>query len=339
MLAFLLLLASPIACAPLLGRIPAVVDVAHAASAARAAPVAERAASAAQPDVPVQQASDALPGRILYVRDGNLWLWQGGNSRQFTDGGTWYQPAYSPDGSEIAYVYWTYNFSDIFVMSADGVAARRLTRGQASNLIDNEWAFRPRWSPDGSQLAYVSDGSTTFPVVWLMKTDGSGRHQLMTTGYGIDWADAISWSPDSKRLAISAGPTSPGTDPGQIYLMDAAKGTFEKLTSHTNGSYDPAWGPDGDTIAYVARTAPGGELWLRSIDGTREAHVSGLPYVRSPVWSPDGKSLAVLAARGGAFQIWTMSVRATDSGFEIGEPRQLTKDGSLDASSGLTWTR
>ena len=58
-----------------------------------------------------------LPGRILYVRDGNLWLWQSGTSRQFSDGGTWYQPSFSPDGTEIAYVYWTFNFSDIFVMS------------------------------------------------------------------------------------------------------------------------------------------------------------------------------------------------------------------------------
>jgi TolB protein len=322
-----LLLCIATSCAPLTARVPLIVSDVEQSAAAQPASTAR------------QQADDAPAGRILYVRDGNLWMWQAGGSRQFTDGSTWYQPAFSPDGTEIAYVYWTFNFSDIFVMTADGASARRLTKGQAGNVMDSDWAFRPRWSPDGAQLAYDSDANSQFPVVWLMNKDGSARRQLMTTGYGVDWADALSWSPDGKRLAVSAGPAAPSVDPGQIYLMDATKGTTEKLTDHPSGSYDPAWGPDGDTIAYVARTLPGGELWIRSVDGSKQAHIGGLPYVRGPVWSPDGTSLAVLAAKGGVFQIWSMTVKPTADSFDIGEPRQLTKDGSLDASSGLTWAR
>ena len=136
------------------------------------------------------------PGRLLYVRDGNLWLLQGGTSRQFSDGGTWYQPSFSPDGAEIAYVYWTFNFSDIFVMSSDGAASRRLTRGQAGNIQDSDWAFRPRWSPDGSQIAYITDTNSQFPLVWLMSRDGGNRRQVLTPALGIEWADAISWAPD-----------------------------------------------------------------------------------------------------------------------------------------------
>src|SRR5688572_12418351 len=46
----------------------------------------------------VRQTTDMPPGRILYVRDGNLWLWHGGSSHQFSEGGTWSQPSFSPSG-------------------------------------------------------------------------------------------------------------------------------------------------------------------------------------------------------------------------------------------------
>jgi TolB protein len=285
----------------------------------------------------ILQANDQPTGRILYVRDGNLWLWQAGNSRQFSDGGTWYQPSFSPDGNEIAYVYWTFNFSDIFVMSADGAASSRLTRGQAGSIQDNDWAFRPRWSPDGSQIAYISDTNSQFPLVWLMARDGTNRRQIMSTALGLEWADVISWAPDGKRFAVAAG--NANHEVGQIYVFDVAKTSVERLTSFTNGAFDPAWAPDGNTMAYIARTASGGDLWVQSLDGEKDAHVSGLQYVRSPTWSPDGKTLAVLAARNGTFQVWVMSVKPTDDGYEIGEPRQVTRDGSIDASSGLTWAR
>lgn len=316
-----LLLTGAVACAPALApaRLPAV------------------AASGPLGDASARQAAEALPGRILYVRDGNLWLWERGSSRQYSEGGTWRQPSFSPDGKEIAYVYWLDNFSDIFVMSADGSQTRRLTRGQASYLPDNVWSFRPAWSPDGAQIAYVSDATTQFPVVWLMNRDGGNRRQLMTAGYGVDWADAISWSPDGKRLAVVAGGVPPNPSPGQIYVLDVAKGGVEKLTTHAGGAFDPAWSPDGDTIAYIGRPEGPGQLWLRSVDGEQEAHADRLAWVRSPVWSPDGKSLAVLAAQGGTFQIWVMSVRRTADGYEIGEPRQLTNEGSIDAMSGLSW--
>jgi TolB protein len=285
----------------------------------------------------IMQAADQPAGRILYVREGNLWLWQGGNNRQFSDGGTWYQPAFSPDGSEIAYVYWTFNFSDIFVMSADGAASRRLTKGQAGNIQDSDWAFRPRWSPDGQQIAYVSDANSQFPLVWMMGRDGGNRRQIVSATVGLEWADTMSWAPDGKRLAVTAGNVN--HEPGQIYLVNVARGDVDRLTNHPNGAFDPAWSPDGNRIAYVARTSPGGDLWVQSLDGEKEAHVGGLQYVRSPVWSPDGKMLAVLAARSGSFQVWAMTVKDTPGGFEIGEPRQLTKDGAVDAPSGLTWAK
>jgi TolB protein len=327
-----LLILLTVACGP----VGSVADTVAPRSVVAVDPQPPNAGTVPAPVAAVQQAPEIPPGKILYVRDGNLWLWQGGNSRQFSEGGTWFQPSFSPDGKEVAYVYWTNNFSDVFVMAADGSSTRRLTRGQSASLPDNSWAFRPVWSPDGSRLAYASDASSWFPQLWLMAKDGSGRRQVALSTFEQDsWVDTLSWDPSGTRLAVTGAPTM--RDISQIYLVDLTKSTSEKLTSHANGAIDPAFSPDGLAIAYIGRAASQGELWIRSVDGKQTARTDKLPYVRAPAWSPDGKSLAVLAPQNGAFEIFIMSVRSTATGFELGDPRALTRDGAVDPTSGLTW--
>jgi TolB protein len=283
------------------------------------------------------QRPDRTIGKLVYVREGNLWIYQDGEARQLTTGGTWRQPALSPDGSEIAYAYREPNFSDLFAMAADGSSSRRLTRGQSPRILDNDWSLRPAWSPDGSQIAYVSDADSSYTLVWVMNKDGSGRRQLVTPSFDV--ADAISWSPDGKRLAVTGMVGAMTREPTQIYLVEVPRGATERLTNHPLGAFDPAWSPDGELLAYVAREAGRLELRVRTLDGAREAKLDKLAYVRSPAWSPDGRSIAVLSAQTGDFEIWIASIQAEDDGIQLGEFRQLTRDGGVDAASGLTWSR
>ena len=294
--------------------------------------------AATVPVVPAAlQAREQIQGKMVYVRDGNLWLYEKDAARQLTQGGTWFQPAFSPDGQEIAYVYWENNFADIFVMAWDGSSSRRLTRGQATYILENDWAFRPTWSPDGSRIAYTSDQSSAFPVVTVMDKDGNNKRQLLTATTGLDAADAMSWAPNGSRIAVTAL-SMYAPPPSQIYLLDVANGTAEKLTSHAGGAFDPAWSPDGESVAYIGRDGGVGELWVKRLDGG-EARLGKLSYVRSPAWSPDGKSLAVLAAQEGSFQVWQIPVQGAGPAIEFGEPRQLTHDGTIDAASGLSWVK
>ena len=281
----------------------------------------------------IRQTRDQPAGKLVYVRDGNLWIWEGGEARQLTTGGTWRQPAFAPSGAEIAYVFREQNFSDLFAMAADGSTSRRLTNGQAAAVGQNDWAFRPAWSPDGTQIAYISDDSSYFPVVWVMNRDGGAKRQVMN-GQIVDAADAISWAPDGKRLAVTAMTVR---EPSQIYLLDVARGTVERLTTHAQGSFDPAWSPHGDTIAYIGRDGSRGDLWIREVEGSAQAKSDRLFYVRSPVWSPDGSSLAILSAQTGSFDVWVAPISRGSDGVQIGEFRQLTRDGGIDAASGLSW--
>src|SRR5215216_7676655 len=143
---------------------------------------------------PASAQSNDLPGRILFVKDGDLWVYQNGSAHQLATGGTWSQPNWSPSGGSLAYVYRGQNFADIFVTDGEGQSQQRLTDSQSTTLENNDWNLRPTWSPDGRLIAYVSDHASTFPNLWVMNAaDGTGRHPLATPGLQQEAVDAMAW--------------------------------------------------------------------------------------------------------------------------------------------------
>src|ERR1700694_3272283 len=193
-------------------------------------------------------------GRILFVKDGDLWVLNGSGAHPLATGGTFSQPSWSPDGSGLAYVYRGTNFADIFVTDDQGQSQTRLTNSQSTVLDNNDWNFRPAWSPDGKQIAYVSDKSSTFPVLWLMSAiDGTGRHAVSVPGLQEEAVDALAWSPDGAQLAVTLF-NEPG--PTQIALVPigaTGRQTGRVLTDLPGGALDPAWSPDGSWLGFAGR--------------------------------------------------------------------------------------
>ena len=283
-----------------------------------------------------------LPGRLLFVKDGDLWVWEGNAAHQLATGGAWSQPSWSPDGTSLAYVYRGTNFSDIFVTDPQGESQTRLTSSQSTILDDNDWNFRPAWSPDGGQIAFVSDRKTAYPTLWLMDAaDGRRQRAIPTPGLVQESLDALSWSPDGAHLAVtlfgSSGPSQIAIVPVDPRLRESAR----VLTDRASGALDPAWSPDGGWIAYAGREGHGSEVFASRPDGTGLTRLtSDSIMARSPAWSPDGQHLAYLASRTGWFEVWVVEV-STDAAGDLaaGPPRQLTRDLHVDAASGLTWGR
>src|SRR5260370_10658836 len=150
------------------------------------------------------QTSSALPGRILFVKDGDLWVQDANGARQLATGGTFSQPSWSPDGTRLAYVYKGTNFADIFVTDDHGQNQVRLTNSASAILDNTDWNFRPTFSPDGKLIAFVSDKSSTFPTLWLMNAaDGSARRALTTPGLQQEDVDSLAWSPDRSQLSVT----------------------------------------------------------------------------------------------------------------------------------------
>lgn len=186
---------------------------------------------------------------------GDSWsLWamndDGTNLRRLTPGFA-VDPAWSPDGSRIAYVGAD---SAVHVMNADGSDARRLTtRGLPED--------QPSWSPDGRWLVfarYRTDWETSNShELFVIRVDGTGERQL-TAGEHYDGNP--SWSPDGTLIAFQRHQAVFGTR--GIYVLPAAGGSPQLVAW---GGGEPDWRvnvgapppPDDTTPPNIRITSPG----------------------------------------------------------------------------------
>ncbi len=306
------------------------------ASAQVVVPAAPQAAAPTGQDA----GADQVAGRMLFVKDGGLWMWEKGNARQVGDGDSWRQPRWAPDGRHFAYVLRGNSFSDVVVTDLQGGGQTRLTRSQSRILDDNDWNFWPTWSPDGKQLAFVTDANSQNPTLWVMNADGTGRRQVGTPGVVQESVDEIGWAPDGSRLAMAVfngGPSQIAVVP-----MGTGAGTARQagkvVTDYPSGALDPTWSPDGRWIAFAAREGSGTDIVLMTPDGAGRQRLTTSGSARAPTWSPDGKSIAYLSSQSGSFEVWVMDVAANGSGgVDASNGRQLTHDLGIDATSGISW--
>ena len=98
-----------------------------------------------------------------------------------------HSPAFSPDGSRIALTYWQADHWDIHALNADGSGRVRLTETPIRAILEQQvkgqmpkyWNnASPAWSPDGSQIAFVTDRTGQWEV-WIMNADGTNPHPLL----------------------------------------------------------------------------------------------------------------------------------------------------------------
>jgi hypothetical protein len=163
-----------------------------------------------------------------------------------------YEPAWSPDGSRIAFV----RNQDIYLMNANGTGVRRLTR-TATPLGDGQ----PAWSPDGRKLAFIVARVQPYnrSAIYLMNANGTGVRRLTGCLPGcIDSEPA--WSPDGTKIAFVRN--------WNVYTMSPGGRDVTRLTdcAHIAGcalAGGPAWSPDGRKIVF----------WVEGQDSNRQPYI------------------------------------------------------------------
>lgn len=255
-------------------------------------------------------------------------------------------PAVSPDGQWVAYGVATADSAkdkrtaDLFMVSWDGARTLQLTHTPDDESV-------PRWSPDNRYLGFLSarGDDEKGAQLWLLDRQGGEAERVTDLKGGInDYA----WSPDGKRLVFVRLDPDPDTAKADrrapkpietdrwdfkrdyvgyltrrrthLYLFELATRTLIQITSGDFDDDDPAWSPDGKTVAFVSKRAAGADRTDNSDVYVVEARANAEPRAITtfegsdgsrgpgrPAFSPDGKWIAYL--RSGDPKFWAYNNR------------------------------
>ena len=210
-------------------------------------------------------------------------------------------PAWSPDGTQIAYSGWPNGNGDIFVMNADGSNPTPLTA-----TTENDAA--PAWSPDGNRLVFTREFTRTEISLFLLTLPALQVTRL-TTGT-VDYA--ADWSPDGQRLAFS----SARDGDLDLYVMNLGSMTITQVTQNDYVDSSPVWSPDGTKLlAHAQGHSNSGQRQLYTInaDGTQQQF---LPVYSAGDydWSPDGASIVYDASDKFSRElvVWRLAQRTSE---------------------------
>ncbi len=234
-------------------------------------------------------------------------------------------PAYSPDGSQLAYLGGPGFIShDLFVLDVRKGVSRRLTHDRRS-------IGGLAWTPDGASLVFSSNRLGLFGL-WRIDAGGGEPQPLAPAG-----TDAVSPSiaREGKRLAYLSRRVNINLWRYPLTGAPGVKPVPERLVTSTRISTEPDYSPDGQRIAFASERSGSWEIWTTHADGSQPLQLTNTPGQQSasPRWSPDSKwivfdsrfdghaDLAVIGAQGEGFK------RLTNQGSDEFLPR-FSRDGA-----------
>jgi TolB protein len=295
---------------------------------------------------------EELPGRLLFVREGVIWQWQGREARPLLGAGEAIQPAWSPEGQRIAYVARSNSFSDLLLADAEGQPVAQLTQNGTDappNSIErvyaSRWAFYPAWTPQGASLVVATQAlppagnpAAEYNLgLSLLSTVPGEAVPLYTPESAQAGRGAV--SPDGRVLVFTR--TGAGPEGRQsLYELPFDGGEAAPLPGAPVPSYDPTFSTDGRWIAFAARDGAQTDIFVLPAEGGVPTRLTAQGAARAPALSPDDTLLAYLAVAPGeaGFDLWVADVAFNENGVPTAtNPRRITRGLVLDPDSGLSW--
>ena len=271
--------------------------------------------------------------------------------------------AISPDGRRIAWVEPQKNpdrtesrATLLYLLDPDAKTPRRVTAGDGQKRSAEQSLT---WSPDGTQIAFLSDAVQAKQLQLYVAPAEGGTPRVLTKFVGRPAQPR--WSPDGRTLAVlliegstrDAGPTAPAARltgdveekilEQRLALVDVATGALRFISAADTHVYEYDWAPDSRGIVFTAAQGAGDNNWwiarLYAVDvagGAVRELFKPATQIAVPRWSPDGQTIAFIhglmsdfGSTGG--DIWLVPARG-------GEARNLTP-GRKTSPAWLAWQR
>ncbi|MEE9127465.1 MAG: prolyl oligopeptidase family serine peptidase, partial [Planctomycetota bacterium] len=278
-------------------------------------------------------------------------------------------PQLSPDGLSLLYALRTYDL--VANAGTSQIFLRDLKRRTAVQLTQEGSNWNPRWSAEGSQVAFLST-ATGSSQIWMMElVVGKPGQRRQVTRHDVGVAN-MAWSPDDRHFSFTASvkldkdihdlyPDLPKADArifddllirhwdrwrdgtySHLFVVPAAGGDATDLMAGMRvdtplppfgGGEQIAWSPDGKALCYTAKVAKNPEtstdssLFLVRLDRPREHHnlTPDMPgYDMEPVFSPDGRTIAFHSMARAGFESDRNRLMLYDR--NTGNIEEVTKD-------------
>ncbi len=180
-------------------------------------------------------------------------------------------PAFSPDGTLIAFSSSCGGNSEIHVIRPDGEGMQQISRNPASDVS-------PAWSPNGRQLTFVSDRSGS-QQLYVMDSTGLNTRRLSAPG---GQKDDPAWQP--VRGELIAFTASTGGNNFDIFVYDLTTDRVHQLTRGRGRKEAPAWSPDGRQLTFEWAQGSSTQIWAMGFDGSRQRMLTNAGNNVTPTW-------------------------------------------------------